>query len=63
MVPDLRVIGVEDWYVACHARSQKVVYLCEIAVNEVTQYRGRNTCAAYRASQERNIPCICGRCF
>ena len=37
--------------------------LCEIAVNEVTQCRGRNTCAANRASQERSIPCICGRCF
>ena len=62
VVSDLRVIGVEDWYVACQDR-KRWFNLCEIAFNKVAQCRGRNTCAANRASQERNIPCICGRCF
>ena len=59
---DLRAISVEDWYVVCQDR-ERWSNLCAIAVDEVAQCREGNTCAANRASQERNFPCICGRRF
>ena len=37
--------------------------VCAIAVDEVVQCREGNICAANRASQVRNFPCICGRHF
>ena len=52
---------MEDWYVAYSQDHERWFNLCEIAGNEVAQCRGRNTCAANRALQERNIPCVGGR--
>jgi len=34
--------------------------VCAVDVDEVAQCREKNTCAANRASQEKNF---CGRCF
>ena len=62
MVSNLQVIGLEDRYVACQDR-KRWLNLCEMAVNEVVQCRGRNTSADNRDSQKRLLPCICGRYF
>ena len=71
----LRSDGGMKWYmiykllVWCtgiwHVKNAKGGLTCVryVVVNKVAQCRGRNTCAANSASQERNIPCICGRCF
>ena len=59
---DLRAINMQDWYVICQD-CERWSNLCAVAVDEVAQCREQNTCAAYRASQERNFLCICERCF
>jgi len=51
---DVWVISVEDWYVVCQDY-ERWSSLCAVAVDEVAQYREQNTCAANRASQERNF--------
>ena len=55
-------VCAEDWYVVCQDH-ERWSNLCAIAVDEVARCREGNTCAANRASQERNFPCICGRRF
>ena len=50
---------MEGWYVVCEDREN----LCAVAVDKVVRCIERNTCAANRASQERNFLRICERCF
>ena len=57
---DLKAIGMEDWYAICQDR-ERWSSLCAVAFDEVAQCREENTCAANRASQEKNF--FCGRRF
>ena len=58
----LRTVDVVNWYVLCQDR-KRWSNMCAVAVDEVTQCRERNACAANRASQEKTFLCNCGRHF
>ena len=59
MIYGATCVDVENWHVLCQDR-ERWSSMCAIAVDEVAQ---GNTCAANRASQEKNFLCNYGRRF